>query len=165
MLCCCVVLTCLLSCATSKQKNQVPDQQKTEKELIYLRDTIFREGSTVTIVEHDTVKGKPRTITTTNTKIKLIRAAGQQKIVRDTVFLPAKLIKAQTAAISKAKKNKGSERKFPYKIAIPILILLIFITIIFAYVKQYFSIKSVLKRIKVIVEKAASVAAKFLKFL
>ena len=71
------------------------------------------------------------------------------------------VIKAQSAAITKAKKNKGSERKFPYKIVVPILVLLIFITIlIFAYVKQYFSIKSVLKRIKVEVEKAASVAAR-----
>lgn len=61
----------------------------------------------------------------------------------------------------KAKKNKGSECKFPYKIAIPILILLIFITLlIFAYGKQYFLIKSVLKRIKVLVEKAASAAAR-----
>lgn len=113
---------------------------------------------------HDTVNGKPIVVTTTTTKTKTIRLKGQTKIVKDTVFLPSKVVKAQTAAISKAKKNKGSERKFPYKIAIPILILLIFITIIFAYVKQYFSIKSVLKRIKVLVEKAASVAAKFLKF-
>lgn len=115
---------------------------------------------------HDTVNGKPIVVTTTMTKTKTIRLKGQTKIVRDTVFLPAKLIKAQTAAISKAKKNKGSERKFPYKIAIPILILLIFITIlIFAYHKQYFSIKSVLKRINVLVEKAASAAARLLKFL
>ena len=91
---------------------------------------------------------------------------GQTKIVKDTVFLPSKVIKAQTAAISKAKKNKGSERKFPYKIAIPILILLIFITIIiFAYDKQYFSIKSVLKRIKVLVEKVASAAARLFNFI
>ena len=95
---------------------------------------------------------------------------GQTKIVKDTVFLPSKLIKAQTAAISKAKKIKGSERKFPYKIAIPILILLFFITILFfAYVIQYFSVHNVFSRIKVLVEsfieKAASAAARLLKFL
>ena len=110
---------------------------------------------------HDTVNGKPIVVTTTTTKTKTIRLKGQTKIVKDTVFLPAKVIKAQTAAITKAQKNKGSERKFPYKIAIPILILLIFITIfIFAYDKQYFSIKSVLNRIKVLVENAASVAVR-----
>lgn len=91
---------------------------------------------------------------------------GQTKIVRDTVFLPSKVIKAQRAAITKAQKNKGSERKFPYKIAIPILILLFFITIlIFAYEKQYFSIKSVLNRLKIVVDKSASAAARLLKFL
>ena len=124
------------------------------------------EGETKTIVLHDTVNGKPIVVTTTTTKTKTIKLKGQSKIVKDTVFLPSKLIKAQTAAITKAQKNKGSERKFPYKIAIPILLLLIFITlIIFAYDKQYFSIKSVLKRIKVLVEKAASAAATHLKFL
>ena len=113
---------------------------------------------------HDTVNGKPIIVTTTTTKTKTIRLKGQTKIVKDTVFLPAKLIKAQTAAISKAKKNKGSERKFPYKIAIPILILLIFITI-FAYGIQYFSVHNVLNRVKLVVEKAASAVAKYLKFL
>lgn len=112
MLYCCAVLICLLSCATSKQKNLVPDQQKIEKELIYLRDTIFQEGSTVTIVEHDTIKGKPRTITTTNTKIKLIRAAGQQKIVRDTVFLRSEGSKANKREISKPAKKSCSYGKF-----------------------------------------------------
>lgn len=111
MLFCCAVLICLLSCATSKQKNLVPDQQKTEKELIYLRDTIFQEGSTVTIVEHDTVKGKPRTIITTNTKIKVIRAAGQQKIVRDTVFLRPKAPKANKPAVVKPAKKSRSYGK------------------------------------------------------
>ena len=131
-----------------------------------MRDTTFLEGETKTIVQHDTVNGKPIVVTTTTTKTKTIRLKGQTKIVRDTLFLPSKLIKAQTAAISKAKKNKGSERKFPYKVAIPILVLLIFITIIiFAYGKQYFSFKSVLKRIKSFVEKAASAAARTLKFL
>ena len=131
-----------------------------------MRDTTFLEGETKTIVLHDTVNGKPIVVTTTTTKTKTLRLKGQTKIARDTLFLPAKLIKAQTAAISKAKKNKGSERKFPYKIAFPILILLIFITIlIFAYEKQYFSFKSVLKRKKVEVEKAASAAARLLKFL
>ena len=144
----------------------VPAAAQSQQQIIYLRDTTFLEGETKTIVLHDTVNGKPIIVTTTTTKTKTIRLKGQTKIVKDTLFLPYKLIKAQTAAISKAKKNKGSERKFPYKIAIPILILLIFITIIiFAYVKQYFSIKSVLKRIKVEVEKAASVAARYLKFL
>ena len=135
-----------------------------QKQIIYLRDTTFLEGETKTTVLHDTVNGKPIVVTTTTTKTKTIRLKGQTKIVRDTLFLPSKLIKAQTAAISKAKKNKGSERKFPYKIAIPILILLIFITIyIFAYGIQYFSIKSVLKRINVFVKNAASVAARLFK--
>lgn len=143
-----------------------PAAAQSQQQIIYLRDTTFLEGETKTIVLHDTVNGKPILVTTTTTKTKTIRLKGQTKIVRDTVFLPSKVIKAQTAAISKAKKNKGSERKFPYKVAIPILLLLIFVTfIIFAYVKQYFSIKSVLKRIKVEVEKAASVAARYLKFL
>ena len=158
---------CLLSCSTSKHlQDLAPAAAQSQQQFIYLRDTTFLEGETKTIVVHDTVNGKPILVTTTTTKTKTIRLKGQTKIVRDTVFLPSKLIKAQTAAISKAKKNKGSERKFPYKIAIPILILLIFITIlIFAYHKQYFSIKSVLKRIKVLVEKAASAAATHLKFL
>jgi len=138
-----------------------PAAAQSQQQVIYLRDTTYQEGETKTIVLHDTVNGKPIVVTTTTTKTKTIRLKGQTKIVRDTLFLPSKVIKAQTAAISKAKKNKGSERKFPYKIAIPILILLIFITIyIFAYGIQYFSIKSVLKRIKVEVEKAASVAAR-----
>lgn len=144
-----------------------PAAAQSQQQIIYLRDTTFLEGETKTIVLHDTVNGKPILVTTTTTKTKTIRLKGQTKIVRDTVFLPSKVIKDQTAAISKAQKNNGSKRKFPYKIAIPILILLIFITfiVIFAYVKQYFSIKSVLKRIKVEVEKAASVVARYLKFL
>ena len=158
---------CLLSCSTSKHlQDPAPAAAQSQQQVIYLRDTTFLEGETKTIVLRDTVNGKPIVVTTTTTKTKTIRLKGQTKIVRDTLFLPSKLIKAQTAAISKAKKNKGSERKFPHKIAIPILILLIFITIlIFAYGKQYFSIKSVLKRIKVEVEKAASVAARYLNFL
>lgn len=156
-----------MSCSTSKHfQDPAPAAAQSQKQIIYLRDTTFQEGETKTIVQHDTVNGKPIVVTTTTTKTKTIRLKGQTKIVKDTVFLPAKVVKAQTAAIRKAKKNKGSERKFPYKIAIPILILLIFITIIiFAYGKQYFSIKSVLKRIKVEVEKAASVAARYLNFL
>ena len=152
----------LMSCSTSKHlQDPAPAAAQSQKQIIYLRDTTFLEGETKTIVLHDTVNGKPILVTTTTTKTKTIRLKGQTKIVKDTVFLPSKLIKAQTAAIAKAQKNKGSERKFPYKIAIPILILLIFITIIiFAYDKQYFSIKSVLKRIKVEVEKVASVAAR-----
>ena len=130
-----------------------------------MRDTTFLEGETKTIVLHDIVNGKPIVVTTTTTKTKTIRLKGQTKIVRDTLFLPAKVIKAQTAEITKAQKNKGSKRKFPFKIAIPILILLIFITIIFAYSIQYFSIKPVLNRVKLVVEKAASAAAKYLKFL
>jgi len=156
-----------MSCSTSKHlQDLAPAAVQSQQQIIYLRDTTFLEGETKTIVEHDTVNGKPIIVTTTTTKTKTIRLKGQTKIVRDTLFLPSKLIKAQTAAISKAKKNKGSERKFSYKIAIPILILLFFITIlIFAYHKQYFSIKSVLKRINVLVEKAASAAARHLKFL
>ena len=153
---------CLLSCSTSKHlQDPAPAAAQSQQQIIYLRDTTFLEGETKTIVMHDTVNGKPIVVTTTTTKTKTIRLKGQTKIVRDTVFLPSKVIKAQTAAISKAKKNKGSERKFPYKIAIPILILLIFITIlIFAYEKQYFSIKTVLNRVKVLVQKAASAAAR-----
>lgn len=156
-----------MSCSTSKHlQDPVPAVAQSQQQIIYLRDTTILEGETKTIVLHDTVNGKPILVTTTTTKTKTIKLKGQTKIVRDTLFLPSKLIKAQMAVISKAKKNKGSERKFPYKIAIPILILLFFITIlIFAYVKQYFSIKSVLKRIKVLVEKAASAAATHLKFL
>lgn len=112
MLYCCAVLICLQSCATSKKNILVPGQQKIEKELIYTRDTIFQEGSTVTIVEHDTVKGKPRTITTTNTKIKLIRAAGQQKIVRDTVFLRSEGSKQSKRAVAKLAKKSRSYGKF-----------------------------------------------------
>ena len=139
----------------------VPAAAQSQQQIIYLRDTTFLEGETKTIVLHDTLNGKPTLVMTTTTKTKTIRLKGQTKIVKDTVFLPSKLIKAQTAAIAKAQKNKGSKRKFPFKIAIPILILLIFITIIiFAYGKQYFSIKSVLKRINVFVKNAASVAAR-----
>ena len=157
----------LMSCSTSKHlQDLAPAAAQSQQQFIYLRDTTFLEGETKTIVLHDTVNGKPIVVTTTTTKTKTIRLKGQTKIVKDTLFLPAKVIKAQMAAISKAKINKGSVRKFPYMIAIPILILLIFITIlIFAYDKQYFSIKSVLKRIKVEVEKAASVAARLFSFI
>ena len=152
----------LMSCSTSKHlQDLAPAAAQSQQQIIYLRDTTFLEGETKTIVLHDTVNGKPIVVTTTTTKTKTIRLKGQTKIVKDTVFLPSKVVKAQMAAISKAKKNKGSQRKFPYKIAIPILILLIFITIIiFAYDKQYFSIKAVLNRLKVLVENAASVAAR-----
>ena len=155
-----------MSCSSSKQlQDPVPAAAQSQQQVIYLRDTTFLEGETKTIVQHDTIAGKPIVVTTTTTKTKTIRLKGQTKIVKDTVFLPSKLIKAQTAAISKAKKNKGSERKFPYKIAIPILILLIFITIIFSYGIQYFSVHNVFSRLKIVVEKAASAAAKYLKFL
>ena len=157
----------LMSCSTSKHlQDPAPAAAQSQQQIIYLRDTTIFEGETKTIVEHDTVNGKPIVVTTTATKTKTIRLKGQTKIVRDTLFLPSKLIKAQTAAISKAKKNKGSERKFPYKIAIPILILLIFITIyIFSYGIQYFSVHNVFSRLKIVVEKAASAAARYLKFL
>ena len=156
----------LASCSTSKHLQDLASAAaQSQQQFIYLRDTIFQDGETKTIVLHDTVNGKPILVTTTTTKTKTIRLKGQTKIVRDTVFLPSKLIKAQTAAFSKAKKNKGSERKFPYKIAIPILILLIFITIlIFAYGIQYFSVHNVFNRVKIVVEKAASAVAKYLKF-
>ena len=158
---------CLLSCSTSKHlQDPAPAAAQSQQQIIYLRDTTFLEGETKTIVLHDTVTGKPIVVTTTPTKTKTIRLKGQTKIFREPLFLPAKVIKAQTAAISKAKKNKGSERKFPYKIAIPILILLIFITIlIFAYGIQYFSVHNVFNRIKVLVDKAASAAARLLKFI
>ena len=167
MLFCLLAALFLASCSSSKHlQDPAPAAAQSQRQIIYLRDTTYQEGETKTIVLHDTVNGKPIIVTTTTTKTKTIRLKGQTKIVRDTLFLPSKVIKAQTAAISKAKKNKGSERKFPYKIAIPILILLIFITIlIFAYGKQYFSIKSVLKRINVFVNKVASAAARHLKFL
>lgn len=112
MLFCCAVLIFLQSCVTSKKTTLVPDQHKTEKELIYLRDTIFKEGSTVTIVEHDTLQGKPRTITTIKTKTKVIRAAGQQKIVKDTVFLPSDGPKANKPAVTKPAKKTRSYVKF-----------------------------------------------------
>ena len=167
MLFCCAVLIFLQSCATSKHlQDLAPAAAQSQQQFIYLRDTTFLEGETKTIVLHDTVNGKPIIVTTTTTKTKTIRLKGQTKIVKDTVFLPSKLIKAQTAAFAKVQKNKGSKRKFPFKIAIPILILLIFITIyIFAYGIQYFSIKSVLNRLKIEVEKAASAAARYRKFL
>lgn len=154
---------CLLSCSSSKHlQDLAPAAAQSQQQIIYLHDTTFLEGETKTIVQHDTVNGKPIVVTTTTTKTKTIKLKGQTKIVKDTVFLPSKLIKAQTAAIAKAQKNKGSERKFSYKIAIPILILLIFITIlIFAYDKQYFSVHNVFNMIK----KAASEAARPLKFL
>ena len=148
----------LVSCSTSKHlQDPAPAVAQSQQQIIYLRDTTFLEGETKTIVQHDTVNGKPIFVTTTTTKTKTIRLKGQTKIFRDTLFLPSKLIKAQTAAISKAKKYKGSERKFPYKIAIPILILLIFITIlIFAYDKQYFSVHNVFNRIiKIICRKGS----------
>ncbi len=155
----------LVSCSTSKHlQDPAPAAAQSRQQIIYVRDTTFLEGETKTIVLHDTCNGKPIVVTTTTTKTKTIRLKGQTKIVKDTVFLPSKVIKAQMAAISKAKKNKGSERKFPYKIAIPILILLIFITLIFAYGIQYFSVHNVFSSIKVLVEKAASVAARLFNF-
>ena len=123
MLFCCAVLIFLQSCVTSKHlQDLAPAAAQSQQQIIYLRDTTFLEGETKTIVQHDTVNGKPILVTTTTTKTKTIRLKGQTKIVRDTLFLPSKLIKAQTAAITKAQKNKGSERKFSYKIAIPSLI-------------------------------------------
>ena len=131
---------CLLSCSTSKQlQDPAPAASQSQQQIIYLRDTTFLEGETKTIVQHDIVNGKPILVTTTTTKTKTIRLKGQTKIVRDTVFLPSKLIKAQTAAITKAQKNKGSERKSSHKIAIVILILLIIITIITIAQKTIFS--------------------------
>ena len=122
---------CLLSCSTSKQlKDPAPAAAQSQQQIIYLRDTTFLEGETKTIVQHDTVNGKPILVTTTTTKTKTIRQKGQTKIVRDTVFLPSKVVKAQMATVAKAQKNKGSERKGSYKIAIVILILLILITFI-----------------------------------
>lgn len=127
----------LMSCSTSKHlQDPAPAASQSQQQIIYLRDTTSLEGETKTIVLHDTVNGKPIVVTTTTTKTKTIRFKGQTKIVKDTVFLPSKLIKAQTATA--AKKNKGSERKFPYKIAITILILLIIILIIIFAQKTIF---------------------------
>ena len=132
---------CLLSCSTSKQlQDLAPAASQSQQQIIYLRDTTFLEGETKMIVQHDTVNGKPILVTTTTTKTKTIRLKGQTKIVRDTVFLPSKLVKAQMATVAKAQKNKGSERKGSYKIAIVILILLIIITFItFAQKTKFFS--------------------------
>lgn len=130
----------LMSCSTSKHlQDLAPSAAQSQQQINYLRDTTFLEGETKMIVQHDTVNGKPILVTTTTTKTKTIRLKGQTKIVRDTVFLPSKVVKAQMAAISKAKKNKGSERKFPHKIAIVILILLIIITFITIAQKTIFS--------------------------
>ena len=135
----------LMSCSTSKQlQDPSPAAAQSQQQIIYLRDTTFLEGETKTIVQHDTVNGKPILVTTTTTKTKTIRLKGQTKIVRDTVFLPSKVVKAQMATVAKAQKNKGSERKSPYKIAITILILLIIITIIIFAQKTIFSARSVL---------------------
>ena len=133
----------LLSCSSSKHLQDLDQAAaQSQQQIIYLRDTTCQEGETKTIVQQDTVNGKPILVTTTTTKTKTIRLNGQTKIVKDTVFLPTKVVKAQMAAIAQAQKNNGSKRKFPYKIVIPILILLIFITaIIFAYGKQYFSVR------------------------
>ena len=129
----------LMSCSTSKHlQDPAPAASQSQQQIIYLRDTTFLEGETKMIVQHDTVNGKPILVTTTTTKTKTIRLKGQTKIVRDTVFLPPKLIKAQTAAITKAQKNKGSERKSSHKIAIVILILLILITLITCIQKTIF---------------------------
>ena len=129
----------LMSCSTSKQlQDPAPAASQSQQQIIYLRDTTFLEGKTQTILEHDTVNGKPILVTTTTTKTKTIRLKGQTKIVRDTVILRSKVVKAQMATVAKAKKNKGSERKFPYKIAITILILLILITLIICIQKTKF---------------------------
>ena len=130
----------LMSCSTSKQlQDPAAAASQSQQQIIYLRDTTTLEGETKTIVLHDTVNGKPILVTTTTTKTKTIKLKGQTKIVRDTVFLPSKVVKAQMATVAKAQKNKGSERKFPYKIAIVILILLIIITfIIFAQKTIFF---------------------------
>lgn len=129
----------LMSCSTSKHlQDPAPAAAQSQQQIIYLRDTTILEGETKMIVQHDTVNGKPILVTTTTTKTKTIRQKGQTKIVRDTVFLPSKLIKAQTAAIAKAQKNKGSERKSSHKIAIVILILLIIITFIIIAQKTIF---------------------------
>ena len=157
----------LMSCQSSKHlQDPAPAVAQSQRQIIYLRDTTFLEGETKTIVLHDTVNGKPILVTTTTTKTKTIRLNGQTKIVKDTLFLPSKVVKAQTATVAKVQKNKGSKRKFPSKIVIPILILLILIVlIIFAYGKQYFSVRSVLNRFIIGVVKAASAAARHLKFL
>ena len=131
----------LMGCSTSKQlQDPAPAAAQSQQQIIYLRDTTILEGETKMIVQHDTVNGKPILVTATTTKTKTIRLKGQTKIVRDTVFLPSKVVKAQMATVAKAQKNKGSERKGSYKIAIVILILLIIILfIIFAQKTIFFS--------------------------
>ena len=138
---CLQAAVCLLSCSTSKHlQDPAAAASQSQQQIIYLRDTTTLEGETKTIVLHDTVNGKPILVTTTTTKTKTIRLKGQTKIVRDTVFLPSKAVKAQMATVAKAQKNKGSERKFSHKIAITILILLIIITFItFAQKTKFFS--------------------------
>ena len=131
----------LMSCSTSKQlQDPAPAAAQSQQQVIYLRDTTLLEGETKMIVQHDTVNGKPILVTTTTTKTKTIRLKGQTKIVRDTGFLPSKVVKAQMATVAKAQKNKGSERKSSHKIAIVILILHIIITLItFAQKTIFFS--------------------------
>ena len=132
----------LVSCSTSKHlQDPAPAAAQSQQQIIYLRDTTFLEGKTQTILEHDTVNGKPILVTTTTTKTKTTRLKGQTKIVIDTVFLPSKVAKSQMATVAKAQKNKGSERKFSYKIAITIsIILIIFTFITFAQKTKFFSL-------------------------
>ncbi|MCR3569369.1 hypothetical protein K0B57_22565 [Salmonella enterica subsp. enterica serovar Montevideo] len=130
----------LMSCSTSKQlQDPAPAAAQSQQQIIYLRDTTFLEGEIKTIVQHDTVNGKPILVTTTTTKTKTTRLKGQTKIVRDTLFLPSKVVKAQMATVAKAQKNKGSERQGQHKIAIVIMILLIIITFIIIAQKTIFS--------------------------
>lgn len=113
MLCCCAVLICLLSCSTSKKAlDPAPGAAHVQKEIVYLHDTTFAEGSTRTIVEHDTIAGKPRVITTIFTKTKTVKVAGQTKIVRDTVFVRSEGSKANKWAVVKPAKKTRSYGKF-----------------------------------------------------
>lgn len=124
-----------------------------------MHDTTFVEGSTRTIVEHDTIAGKPRVITTIITKTKTVKLAGQTKIVRDTVFLRSRPLKAQKATTVKAH-NKKAVRWLIFAL---IIILLSILSCIFFYGKQckFRSIRNVVLSIKVLVKKAAKRAARF----
>lgn len=109
---CVLAALCLLSCSSTKKAlDPAPGAAHVQKEIVYLHDTIFAEGSTRTIVEHDTIAGKPREITTIFTKTKTVKVAGQTKIERDTVFLRSEGMKANKRAVVKPAKKSRSYGK------------------------------------------------------
>ena len=160
MLLCGLAALCLLSCSTSRESlDPAPAAANAQKETVYMHDTTFVEGSTRTIVEHDTIAGKPRVITTTITKTKTVKLAGQTKIVRDTVFLRSQPVKAQKATTVKAH-NKKAVRWLIYALII-ILFILSILSCIVPCDKLIKGIRNVVLSIKVLVKKAAKRAAHF----